>query len=427
MILNAPELRNLLDQLYIKKLIQCKNSGVNSIDSPVYTMLDYTVYYRRDITENFLRLSTQYPVVTLTGPRQSGKTTLCRKVFPDKTWVSLENPDNRNFAINDPHGFLEKYSDGAIIDEIQHVPSLLSYIQTIVDERNEKGLYVLTGSNQFQLLESVTQSLAGRTALLKLLPFSGNEIYHNQEIDLYELLYKGFYPRIFSDKLDPSEFYAFYLETYIDRDVRKVLKIENVLVFENFVRLCAGRTGQVLNYASLADDVGVDAKTIKKWLTVLETGYILGRLLPYYKNLNKRLIKQPKIFFYDTGLVCYLLGIRSSEQLKNHPLYGAIFETYILGELWKKGFNSVISPPLFFFRDSRGREVDVVIENAQGIDQVEIKGGKTVSSHYFKGLKYLKEICPVNNSYLVYSGAESFIREGIHIVGHRECMIILDK
>jgi predicted AAA+ superfamily ATPase len=206
-----------------------------------------------------------------------------------------------------------------------------------------------------------------------------------------------------------------------------VLEIKNLLIFENFLKLCAGRTGQILNYNSLADDCGIDAKTVKKWLTVLEAGYIINRLPPYYKNLNKRLIKQPKLYFYDTGLVCYLLGIHSPDHLAAHPLYGAIFETYVMGELWKKGYNSIVSPSLYFFRDSRGREVDVVIEKSQEIDQIEIKAGQTISSHFFKGLKYLKELTQVDQSYLIYTGKDSYKREGINILNSFECDTILEK
>ena len=380
------------------------------------------MYYPRIISKHIQRLATQYPVVTITGPRQSGKTTLCKKLFADLDYVTLEDLSNRTFASEDPQGFLARYNSGVILDEIQRVPSLLSYIQGVVDVKDQNGLFILTGSQQLELMDSVNQSLAGRTAIAKLLPLSYHEIYRQQETlpALESVLYYGFYPRIFKENLNPSEMYSFYTNTYLERDIRTIFQVKDLVLFENFLKLCAGRNGQVLNYTALASDCGIDQKTAKQWLSILEASYIIKRLPPYYKNLNKRVIKAPKLYFYDSGLVCYLLGIRSAEQLKLHPLAGAIFESYVLSELWKHSYNKIQQGALYYFRDNRGREVDVVFEEDGDLSQLEIKMGKTIMSKTFSALKYLPTLIGIRESRLVYGGDDSYQRSGYSVLSWRE-------
>ncbi|MCF6176092.1 MAG: ATP-binding protein [Victivallaceae bacterium] len=375
---------------------------------------------KREISERVLELSRKFPVVTITGPRQSGKTTLCRMLFPEKAYVSLENIDNREFALNDPKGFLQKFSSGAVIDEIQRVPELLSYIQEIVDFTDEKGFYILTGSQQFELLSSITQSLAGRTAVIKLLPFCYNEIYKNQNPSIEEVLYTGFYPRIFKEKINPTDMLSFYVNTYVERDLRLLLNIKNLSIFEAFLKLCAARTGQILNMSSVSNELGIDLKTVKSWLSILEASFIIKLLNPYYKNINKRLIKTPKLYFLDTGLAAFLLGIKNSEQLENHPLKGELFETYVIGELWKNTYNKVEQENLYFFRNHQGNEVDVIFDNVMSISQLEIKLTHTVKSKILSSLSYLtKAGYAVDDSYLVYGGDDNYRREGVNIKSWR--------
>ncbi len=391
-------------------------------------MYNKSMYYPRAVTDNALRLFRQYPVVTITGPRQSGKTTLCKKIFKDLAYVSLEDITNRSFAENDPLQFLNKFSKGAVIDEIQRVPSLLSYLQTFVDNKGRNSMFVLTGSRQFELMDSINQSLAGRTALIRLLPFSYDEIYKGKKkILLEEVLYRGFYPRVFAEKLNPTEMYSFYTSTYLERDVRQIINVQDLKTFEVFLKLCAGRNGQVLNYSAIGSDCGLDNKTVKKWLSILEASYIIKLVSPYYKNLNKRLVKSPKIYFYDTGLVCYLLGIHNPQQLENHPLVGAMFEAYVFGELWKSYYNNIRSDDMFYFRDTRGREVDGILDKVVSISQFEIKKSSTVNSSFFKTLEYLKTLTlPVDKSFLINGGDETCLREGVWVVSWREVSRVLE-
>ncbi len=372
----------------------------------------------RIVATEVLKLSEQYPVVTILGPRQSGKTTLCKQLFPDKVYVSLEELDLRQFATDDPRGFLEKYCQtGVVLDEIQRVPSLLSYVQTEVDLKNKNGQFILTGSHQFDLMQSVDQSLAGRTALVKLLPYSVDEIYNKETPSLLKVLYTGFYPRIFEEQLDPTQAMAFYTATYVERDLRQLINIKDLTKFENFLKLCAARVGQVLNYSSLGSDCGIDQHTVKEWLSILEASFIIRLLHPYYKNFNKRLVKNPKLYFIDTGLLCYLLNIKKVDQLDTHPLLGSIFECFIVSELCKKFSNKVENDNLYFFRDHRGREVDVIFDNVVNVDQLEIKLGKTLHGDVFSGLNYLKKSdLDVSNSYLVYGGEDSRVQGGVDVI-----------
>lgn len=347
---------------------------------------------KRESEKILLELYTSFPVVTITGPRQSGKTTLVKNSFPEKPYVSLENPTIREFADNDPVGFLNQYPEGAILDEIQRVPVLLPYIQTIVDEKQKNGLFVLTGSNQFEYINSIDQSLAGRTGILKLLPFSYSELYGDNICNIDEVLYSGFYPRIHDQKIKPVNFHSAYLSTYLERDVRQISKVHDLSLFQKFIGLCAGRTGQILNKSSLGNECGISNKTVEEWLSVLEASFVIYRLRPYYKNLNKRLIKSPKLYFYDTGLVCYLLRIEDISQLTNHPLKGEIFETFIISEFIKKRLHFGRGDNIFYFRESNGNEIDIIIDTGSGPIPIEIKSSQTINQSMFKNLKYFSKI-----------------------------------
>jgi len=377
---------------------------------------------QRELNEKTLQMARQYPVVTITGPRQSGKTTLCRMVFPDMAYTSLEDLDQREYARQDPRGFLNRFPQGAVLDEIQRAPELLSYIQTIVDQQNKEGFFILTGSQQFDLLENISQSLAGRTALVRLLPFSLKEAYgaHLNKVSLDQVLYSGFYPRIFDKGLNPTEAMGFYVNTYVERDLRMLINIRDLSQFEIFLKLCAGRTGQIMNLSSLGNDCGVNHSTVKSWLSVLEASYIIKLLKPYYKNFNKRLIKSPKLYFLDTGLACFLLDIHNPNQLATHPLRGALFESFIVAELLKKRFNAVQTDNLFYFRDNIGNEVDVIWDRSPQPVPVEIKSGQTISRDVFKGLNYFEKLSGgTDSTYLIYGGDESYTRQSVRVTSWR--------
>jgi predicted AAA+ superfamily ATPase len=375
----------------------------------------------REVAAKVREYATQYPVVTITGPRQSGKTTLCRMLFPNRPYVSLEAPEERAFALQDPRGFLERFQAGAVIDEVQRAPELLSYIQVYSDKRQKTGLYILTGSQNLLLLDKIAQSLAGRTALVTLLPFSMREAYGKRPpATLEELLYTGFYPRIFDRKLNPSEASSFYVSTYVERDLRQVLNVRDLAQFEVFLKLCAGRTGQLLNLSSLGNDAGISHNTARQWLSILEASYVVKLLQPYYRNLGKRLVKAPKLYFLDTGVAAFLLSIAEKAQLESHPLKGALFESFVVSELLKRRFNRGQNDNLYFFRDSKGLEVDVVLDFGQAIEQVEIKSGKTLNQEFFTPLRKLAGLHGgVRESYLIYGGGESFRRESVRVVGWR--------
>jgi len=368
----------------------------------------------RDAEENLRLLAAQFKAVAIVGPRQSGKTTLARYVYPSKEYVSLENPANRKFALDDPNGFLNTFSKGAIFDEIQRVPELFSYLQQILDESNEPGKYILTGSNNFLLQENISQSLAGRIAYQVLLPFSINEVGVSE--DPFSIVLKGFYPPLFDQSVFPSEWLVSYVSTYIEKDVRQLRNIRNLDLLSRFVQLCAGRIGQLLNMSSIAVDIGVDYKTIGAWLSILESSYIIYMLRPHHKNFNKRLVKMPKIYFYDTGLLCYLLGIQTTEQLRLHPLWGNIFENFVITELFKKKINQNSRSNLFFWRDNVGHEIDVIVENGLSLYPIEIKSGQTISSEYFKNLNFWKSITGNEAATVIYNGKETQKRSNGHEV-----------
>ena len=372
----------------------------------------------REITGRLTTLFQQYPFVTVTGPRQSGKTTLCRAAFPNLQYVNLESPDQREFAESDPRGFLSQFSEGAIIDEVQHVPALLSYLQVIADEIGRNGLFVLTGSEQFRLSEAISQSLAGRTALLRLLPFSLAERQRTGANDaINDIIYSGFYPRILDQRLDASQALGDYFETYVERDVRRLGEIRNLSSFRLFVRLCAGRVGQLLNLSSLGSDAGISHTTAREWLTVLETSYIIFQLPPFHTNIRKRLVKSPKLYFYDVGLASYLIGIENAKQVITHPLRGALFENVVVAEALKRRFNQGRRSNLSFFRDSRGLECDLLYQTGLGIGAIEIKSGSTVASDYFHSLNRVAELIPdISAKAVVYGGADRQTRTDCEVV-----------
>lgn len=364
----------------------------------------------RTVTQKLIALSQKYQVITLTGPRQSGKTTLVREAFSSLPYASLEEPDIRQIALSDPRGFLSNYENGAVLDEVQNAPDLFSYIQSIVD-RNRKAQFILTGSSNFLLMEKVSQTLAGRTAVLHLLPFSRIELEKGGfSFDDYEdLLFKGQYPRIYDRDIAPPNFYPAHIQTYVERDVRMMKNIGDANAFIQFVQLCAGRTGQLLKYTSLANDAGISPNTAKSWISILEASYILYRLQPYHKNFNKRLVKSPKLYFYDTGLACSLLGIRDESQVHLHYMKGALFENLVINEFIKQSFHQGERRFPYFWQDSRGKEIDCLLVAGEAITPVEIKSGKTISTSYFENLKYWRQLAGMakDQGYVVYGGNQS--------------------
>lgn len=354
-------------------------------------------------------LSKDFKAIALTGPRQGGKTTLAKKFFAKKAYVSLENPDERNFALTDPRGFLSQFPKGAILDEVQRTPELFSYLQQILDENSSKGQFVLTGSNNFLLLESISQSLAGRVGYLELLPFAWKEVQQapGDFTDLNTILFLGGYPAIVYEKSNPKTWFASYVRTYIERDVRQIKNISDLALFQRLLYLCAGRVGQQLNLNSLANDIGIDYKTVQSWIGVLQASYIIHLLPPYFNNFNKRIIKSPKLYFYDTGLVSYLLGITEAKQLTHHPFRGALFENFIISELLKNRFNKGERSNLFYFRDSTGNELDVIIHEGQNLVPVEIKSAATVNSGFFKNFTYWEKLTGKKGGILFHGGTQN--------------------
>jgi len=343
----------------------------------------------RTLEQKLRELAGYYPAVVVTGPRQSGKTTLSQIVFPAKAYVSLEALDTREYALSDPRGFLAEYGDGAIIDEIQHVPELLSYLQSDIDARPDPGRFILTGSQHFGLSQSISQSLAGRCGILVLLPPSLDELrtFPTAPADLFSVLWQGAYPRIYDRDIPAHQWLADYTATYVQRDVRQVINVGDLQVFSGFLKLCAGRTAQEINLSALGSDAGLSHNTVRAWLSVLETSYIIHRLPAWHANIRKQVVKAPKLHFFDSGLVCYLLGIRRQEQLRFHPLRGAIFESWVISEIYKTIVHSGVQPNLFHYRETRGLEIDLLIEQDEGLDAVEIKSGATIAVDFFKNLK----------------------------------------
>jgi len=366
------------------------------------------MYISREIYNELLEACKTFPVVTITGPRQSGKTTLLKNVFPDKKYFSLEDPDTRQLALADPRSFLNQSDNGMIIDEIQRVPELVSYIQGIVDNLQQPGYYILSGSQQFELSQTISQSLAGRTAILRLLQFSIQEIQViSPSSTADELLYKGFYPRTYTQPaISPTRYYNSYLETYIDRDLRQLLYVKDLRQFELFVRLCAGRVGQIFVAAHLANEVGVTVPTIQSWLSILEASFIVYLLRPFHANLNKRLTKSPKIYFYDVGLAAFLSGITEPYQLINSPMKGPLFENMVVMEMLKSKYNHFRPYQLYHYRDSNSNEVDLILDYSTHLDAIEIKSSATFDKGFLKGLNHIRQLLPqkIRQTNVCYSG-----------------------
>ena len=376
---------------------------------------------KRGIEERLLKLAGSFKAVAIMGPRQSGKTTLVKALFPDKEYISLENPEKRKYAIEDPVGFLDGIRNGAILDEVQRVPDLFSYLQEVLDNSKERGRFIFTGSTNLLLNQTITQTLAGRVAHIQLLPFTNSEIAEStgNKSDM-ELIFNGFYPPVFDQELDPAEWYPSYIRTYIEGDVRQIKNITDLILFERFIRILAGRTAQELNLTSISNDCGVDVKTIQSWISVLETSYIIFLLKPHHKNFNKTIVKRPKLFFYDTGIVCSLLGISSMDQLNSHPLKGSLFETMVVSEQVKRQSFSSRSGNLFYWRDKTGHEIDLLIEEADLIYPIEIKSARTLNTDFFKNLIYYKNLSGVKESALLYGGNEIQNRsDGVKVMNWR--------
>lgn len=375
---------------------------------------------KRKIEAELLKLARQYPVVTIVGPRQSGKSTLCESAFPNLPVVNLEQPDVRARVAADPNAFIAAYENGVVIDEIQYLPELTSYIQVAVDKRKRSGEFILTGSHQFQLMHAVFQSLAGRTAILRLLPLSQSEIsgteFSNKTLN--ERIFIGGYPRIVRDELNPSQALSFYVQTYIERDVRQIVNIRDLSLFERFLRLCAARSGQLLNATNLGTEAGVDQSTIRQWLSVLETSFIIRKIQPHHNNLSKRITKTPKIYFLDTGLLCYLLGITNSQQLEFHPLRGEIVETFVASELTKAIYNFGRDDALYFFRDNAGHEVDFILDKGATVMPIEVKSSSTFHVDFLKGIRKYSSLkgAKVTQPTVIYAGAEKFNVDGIQML-----------
>ena len=386
----------------------------------------------RTLEESLQKAAKNYPAITVTGPRQSGKTTLVRHAFPDHDYISLEDPEQRAYALDDPRGFLARFADGVVLGEVQRTPDLFSYIQTIVDNEDRPGRFILTGSQNFLLLKNISQTLAGRCSVQHLLPFSLDELngYMPLPLDeigvtmsgsrsapprsLNETLFTGFYPRIHDKNLEPQDWLRNYYQTYLERDVRDLVKVGDLEAFRRFTALCAGRCGQLLNLNSLAADCGITHTTARRWLSVLEASFLVILLRPHFRNFRKRLVKTPKLYFLDAGLLCYLLRIRDPEELSLHGARGSVFECFVVAELYKRALHAGREPDLYFWRDSTGHEVDVLVERGTAQTPLEIKSGQTVAADFFKGLDYWRKLANEDEqaAALIYGGDQSYVRRG---------------
>lgn len=388
------------------------------------------MFFQREMATELIQAARDYPVVTVIGPRQSGKTTLVRQIFTHLGYANLESPEVRAFALSDPKKFLRQYPQGVILDEIQQAPELLSYIQVLSDETPQKGQFILTGSHQLSLHQAISQSLAGRTAVLTLLPMTINELIqakHDMDIDNF-ILYGG-YPRVYADKLNPAKNYGHYFQTYIERDVRQLINIKDMALFEKFVGLCAGRVGGILNKESLSNDVGVTNKTITEWLSILQASFIITLLPPYFENFGKRMIKSPKLYFNDVGLAAYLLGIETVQQLSRDPLRGGLVENLVILDLIKTRLNMGLSPWLYYYRDNHQNEVDVIFKQGAFLTPIEIKSSETFNAKFLKGLHFYKKLVgdKMHRGFMVYAGQTTQEIGDINVINFKHAARIVQK
>jgi hypothetical protein len=379
---------------------------------------------QRQLATRIREAAAQMPVVSVTGPRQSGKTTLCRNLFPDYFYANLENPETRTFALEDPRAFLAQGPAGMVIDEAQYAPQLFSYIQTIVDEKKQNGAFILSGSQNFLLMEHITQSLAGRVAVFYLLPFSCGELQAAEfgAESVWELILRGGYPRIYDQGVDLNLFFSSYVQTYVERDLRQLIQVSDLQQFQLFTRLTAGRIGQLFNQSAIATEAGLSHPTVKRWFSLLETSFIAFSLPPYFRNFSKQLVKAPKVYFYDTGLACYLLGIRSASELQTHFARGALFENFVIAEALKGFYNRGIRMPLYFWRDRSGHEIDLLFDVGGKMHPVEIKSGQTIQPDFFQSLAYFAALSGMDPSQtaLVYGGELNQKRSQAQVIGWQQ-------
>ncbi len=374
----------------------------------------------RELSKSIIHTLDKYPIIALTGPRQSGKTTLLKEMFPDFKYVSLEKPDIREFAQTDPNGFLKEYPSPVIFDEVQRVPALFSYIQTIVDELGLMGQYILSGSQNFLLMQSITQSLAGRVAIFKLFPFDNQELKSGGLLhsDYLKNIVYGFYPAIYDRQIHPKTYYSNYVQTYIQRDVSELISIKDKGIFQNFLSLCATRAGQLLNMNAIAKECGISQPTVKSWISALESSYIIFTLQPFHENFSKQIVKTRKLYFYDSGLLCHLLRINDPDQIRTHPIKGSLFENMMVAEYVKRMHHKSEMQDIWFWRDSAGHEVDLLVQDGLSLKLVEIKSTQTISTDLFKGLFYFEKQSKKNNleKVVVYAGSDSQKRSNVDII-----------
>jgi uncharacterized protein len=371
--------------------------------------------YKRSMQKTMMKVAKGFPIITITGPRQAGKTTLARMQFPDYHYLDLENPELRVILESDPKSLFIDSDGSYIIDEFQYAPDILSYIKIMADENPKPARFVLTGSNQLSMMRHLSQSLAGRTAIFQLLPFSYQEIYQDRKEDIDSVLFKGFYPRLINHEMDPQMFYTSYINTYLERDVRLLTQVQDRDLFFKFLGLCAGRTGTLLNKTALANETGVDVKTVSNWLSILQTSYIIYLLHPWHKNHNKRLVKSPKLYFLDTGLACRLLRIRDSADLINHPLKGQLFETFVVSEYLKLFYNQGSEAPVYFYKENSGLEIDLIIQDGAKTVAVEIKSAKVFNPSLLKNIKLIGKSMGYHSANLIYGGDIKFTKDEISI------------